>query len=80
MYTLISTALNRRLREAARVSQLSRSEWISRAVERQLEAESLIMGPVAQLASLGGPTADLTQMLAEIGNGRSGAFALVPAT
>jgi len=48
---------------------VSKGEWVRRAVEEVLRKS--VEDPVARLASLGAPTADVEQMLAEIEAGRS---------
>jgi hypothetical protein len=50
---------------------VSKGEWVRRAVERALENPAAPIDPVAQLATLGAPTADIDQMLAETEAGRS---------
>ena len=59
------------MRKAAQRSRVSKGEWVRRAVERALDNPTAPIDPVAQLATLGAPTADIDQMLAEIEAGRS---------
>jgi predicted transcriptional regulator len=68
---LVPEALDSRMRKAAQRSRVSKGEWVRRAVEHALENPSAPIDPVAQLATLGAPTADIDQMLAEIEAGRS---------
>ena len=69
---LIPEELDKRVRKAAQRGRVSKGEWVRRALE-----ESLKQGgkgnrdPVARLAALNAPTADLEQMLAQIEDGRS---------
>jgi hypothetical protein len=58
-----------RVRKAAQRSRILKGEW-RRAIERAL-AEGTGSDPLARLAGLGAPTADIEQMLAEIEAGRS---------
>jgi hypothetical protein len=64
---LIPEELDMQLRKAAQRSRVSKSEWVRRALRRSVD-------PVARLASLNAPTADIEQMLSEIGCGRSREF------
>jgi hypothetical protein len=50
---------------------MSKGEWVRRAIERALAEEGSTPDPLAQLAGLGAPTADIDQMLADIEAGRS---------
>jgi hypothetical protein len=59
-------------REAAQRNRVSKGEWVRRALK-----ESLLRGgsgsktnPVARMAALGGPAADIDQIIAEIDEGR----------
>ena len=69
LQVLIPEDLNARIRKAAARSRVSKGEWVRRAVEEVLRKS--VEDPVARLASLGAPTADVEQMLAEIEAGRS---------
>ena len=64
-------SLDARVRKAAQRSRMSKGEWVRQAIERQLEAPAQVSDLVAQLGSLGAPTGDVDQMLAEIEAGRS---------
>jgi len=72
LQVLIPPGLEARIRKAAQRQGVSKGEWVRRALEAVLaggvreEAD-----PLARLSSLGGPTADIDQMLAEIEAGRS---------
>jgi metal-responsive CopG/Arc/MetJ family transcriptional regulator len=64
LQVLIPEELDMQLRKAARRNRVSTSEWVRRALRQSVD-------PVARLASLNAPTADIEQMLSEIGCGRS---------
>lgn len=72
LQVLIPESLAARLRQAAERSRVSQGEWVRRKIERALEEERVASDPLAALASLDAPTADLEQMLAEIESGRAG--------
>jgi hypothetical protein len=68
---LIPDELDVRIRTASKRGRMSKGEWVRRAIEAALERGARSEGgarpdPLAQLASLQGPTADIDQMLAEI--------------
>lgn len=74
LQVLISGELDSRLGKAARRVQLSKGEWVRRAIEsalresvRTLPAES---DPLVALGDLCAPTADIEDMLGEIEAGR----------
>jgi hypothetical protein len=53
---------------------MSKREWVRRALEESLHREASAPDPVARLAKLNAPTADIEQMLAEtIGPSAKGA-------
>jgi metal-responsive CopG/Arc/MetJ family transcriptional regulator len=64
LQVLIPKELDMQLRKAAQRSRISKSEWVRRALRQSVD-------PVARLASLNAPTADIEQMLSEIWCGRS---------
>ncbi len=70
LQVLIPEGLDARVRKAAQRKRLSKGEWVRRAIEHALEERCDEADPVARLAQLGGPTADIAQMLAEIEAGR----------
>ncbi len=70
LQVLIPTSLDARVRKAAQRTRVSKGEWVRRAIEGALRGPSQQADPLAQLARLGGPTADIGQMLAEIDAGR----------
>ena len=70
LQVLVSEALDGKLRKASQRGRMSVGEFVRRAVERALVDDRLSADPVARLASLGGPTGDIDQMLAEIEAGR----------
>ena len=67
---LLSEELDDRLRRASNRAQVSMSEWVRSAIEERLErqAAELRDDPLAALRELGAPTADIDDMLAEIGS------------
>ena len=69
LQVLIPEALDRRIRKAAQRRRLSAGAWVRNAIEHALK-EDHTADPLDRLASLGGPTGDLMQMLAEIDAGR----------
>ena len=69
LQVLIPEGLEARLTKAAQRARLSRGAWVRKAIERAL-VEGVSSDPVAQLASLGAPTADIDEMLAESEAGR----------
>jgi hypothetical protein len=70
LQVLVPEGLDARLRKAAQRNAVSVGEWVRRAIERSLADDRLPTDPVATLANLGAPTADIDQMLAEIEAGR----------
>ena len=71
---LISEGLNARLEKAARRNRTSKGAWVRKAIEESLAGsgrERSPVDPVARLASLQAPTADIKDMLDEIEAGRS---------
>ena len=71
LQVLVPDGLDARLRKAAQRNRVSKGEWVRQAIERALAERAPAGDPVARLAGLGGPTADIDQMLAEIEAGRS---------
>lgn len=67
---LIPETLDRRIRKAALRRRLSTGAWVREALERALSEPVAGGDPLARLAELGAPTADIEQMLAEIEAGR----------
>jgi hypothetical protein len=67
---LVPEGLDARVRKAAQRARLSKGAWVRQAIERALTERAPTADPLARLASLGGPTADIDQMLAEIEAGR----------
>jgi hypothetical protein len=70
LQVLIPEGLDARIRKAAQRSRLSTGAWVRRALESALAAGTAARDPLERLGSLGGPTADLAQMIAEIDAGR----------
>ena len=73
LQVLIPPSLDAQLRKAAQRAQISKGEWVRRvlndAVRRPVGGKTA-SDPVARLASLNAPTADIDVMLAEIEAGR----------
>lgn len=70
LQVLVPEALERRVRKAAQRRQLSTGAWVREAIERALADDRPAADPLDKLSSLGAPTADIDQMLAEIEAGR----------
>jgi hypothetical protein len=71
LQVLVSEGLDARIRKAAQRSRLSKGEWVRRAIERMLaDDRSTAPDPLVRLDTLGAPTGDIEQMLAEIEAGR----------
>jgi hypothetical protein len=70
LQVLIPESLEARLAKAAQRRRLSKGEWVRRAIEQALAEGAHEPDPLERLAALGGPTADIDQMLAEIEAGR----------
>jgi hypothetical protein len=64
LQVLIPDDLDLQLRKAARRNRVSKGEWVRHVLRQSVD-------PVARLASLNAPTADIGQMLSEIARGRS---------
>ena len=70
LQVLIPEGLDARIRKAAQRSRLSKGAWVRGAIERAMAEDRQTPDPLAKLASLGAPTSDIDQMLAEIEAGR----------
>jgi hypothetical protein len=71
LQVLVPESLDARIRKAAQRSRMSKGAWVRRAIEGALAKQHASTDPLGQLASLGAPTGDIDQMLAEIEAGRS---------
>ena len=71
LQVLIPEGLDARVRKAAQRSRMSKGAWVRQAIERALADDRAAIDPLSRLASLGGPTGDIEQVLAEIEAGRS---------
>lgn len=71
LQVLIPEGLDARVRKAAQRARLSKGAWVRRAIERAIADDRVAADPLARLAALGAPTADIDQMLAEIESGRA---------
>jgi hypothetical protein len=67
---LIPDGLNARVTKAAQRRRISKGEWVRRAIESALVEGPRETDPLERLESLGAPTTDIEQMLAEIEAGR----------
>ena len=67
---LVPEPLERRVRKAAQRQRLSTGAWVRQAMERALQDERGAVDPLDSLSTLGAPTGDIEQMLAEIEAGR----------
>jgi hypothetical protein len=70
LQVLIPPGLDARILKAAQRGRVSKGEWVRRAIERALADDRGPADALDRLARLGGPTADIDQMLAEIEAGR----------
>jgi hypothetical protein len=70
LQVLIPEGLDARVRKAAQRRRLSKGAWVRLAIERAMTDDRLPADPLATLSSLGAPTGDIDQMLAEIEAGR----------
>jgi hypothetical protein len=70
LQVLIPENLDAALRKAATRRRVSKGEWVRRVIEGALAEEQKASDPLARLASLEAPTADIDQMLREIEAGR----------
>lgn len=74
LQVLIPEDLDARIGKAAQRARVSKGEWVRRAVEAALREKQEESGrprdSLARLASLGGPTGSIEQMLEEIDAGR----------
>jgi hypothetical protein len=72
LQVLIPEDLDMQLRKAAQRNRISKGEWVRRALRQSVlpAKRGKISDPVARLASLNAPTADIERMLSEIESGR----------
>jgi metal-responsive CopG/Arc/MetJ family transcriptional regulator len=75
LQVLIPEELDARIEKAAQRNRTSKGAWVRQAIEAALERRSglgpPVVDPLARLASLNAPTADIEGMIAEIESGRS---------
>ena len=75
LQVLIPEEVDARIGKASQRRWMSKGEWVRRAIEDHLRGHSgerqPSSDPVSRLASLGAPTAEIEDMLAEIESGRS---------
>jgi hypothetical protein len=70
LQVLVAPGLQRRIRKAAERSRLSTGAWVRQAIEQALAADRPPGDALDRLGSLGAPTGDIEQILAEIEAGR----------
>ncbi len=70
LQVLVSEGLDARIAKAAQRGRVSKGEWVRRVLETALNDNGQTPDALGKLASLGAPTADIDQMLAEIEAGR----------
>jgi hypothetical protein len=71
LQVLVPPGLDARVRKAAQRLGVSKGEWVRRVLEEALTRDARTPDPLARLSSLGAPTADIDEMLAEIEAGRT---------
>lgn len=75
LQVLIPEDLDIQIRKAAQRLQVSKGEWVRRAIEeylrRAVTEATEAADPLARLGSLEAPTGDIEQVLAEIESGRT---------
>ena len=75
LQVLVPEALDARIQKAAQRSRMSKGAWVRLVIEdaltRRSATGSTVKDPVARLALLNAPTADIEAMIAEIESGRS---------
>ena len=70
LQVLIPKGLDARVAKAAQRRRISKGEWVRRAIEQALTEGPREVDALKRLEALGAPTADVSQMLAEIEAGR----------
>jgi hypothetical protein len=70
LQVLIPEGLDARIAKAAQRRRISKGEWVRGALEQALDSGPREVDPLQRLESLGAPTGDIEQMLAEIEAGR----------
>lgn len=70
LQVLIPEGLNARITKAAQRRRVSKGQWVRQAIEEALQSGPRPDDALERLESLGAPTADVEQMLAEIEAGR----------
>ena len=70
LQVLVPESLERRIKKAAQRRRLPAGAWVREAIERHLDDTRPAADPLDRLKSLGAPTGDIDQMLAEIDSGR----------
>lgn len=70
LQVLVPETLDARIGKAASRRRMSKGAWVRKVLETALDQEASGGDPLARLAALGGPTADIDRMLSEIEAGR----------
>jgi hypothetical protein len=70
LQVLIPEGLDARLGKAAQRARVSKGQWVRLALEQALQQGLQSNDALSELDSLGAPSADIEQMLAEIEAGR----------
>jgi predicted transcriptional regulator len=70
LQVLVPQALDARIEKAASRRRMSKGAWVREVLETALDQETAGADPLARLAALEAPTADIEEMLAEIEAGR----------
>jgi len=72
LQVLIPPELDTQIDKAAQRSRISKGEWVRRALRASLRrgGDGSKTNAVERMAALGGPAADMDQILAEIDEGR----------
>jgi metal-responsive CopG/Arc/MetJ family transcriptional regulator len=75
LQVLIPEQLDAKIEKAAQRNRTSKGAWVRKAIEDALEGRSgrepRGTDPLARLASLNAPTADIDDMIGEVESGRS---------
>jgi hypothetical protein len=72
LQVLIPPELDTQIDKAAQRSRVSKGEWVRRALKESLRRRGgdRKTNPVERMAALGGPAADIDQIIAQIDEGR----------
>lgn len=70
LQVLVPQPLDARIEKAACRRRMSKGAWVREVLETALDQETSGADPLARMAALEAPTADIEEMLAEIEAGR----------